>query len=442
MIAINAILLVFCSPFTKLGLIMKQPELIQPEHLSPRLRWEKLFEFLPPWPSAEPKKGRRPVNRQALLKACIYQRLTRRRFLRDTHLLLMENPPIVAALGFNPYSEPPSLERFSAFLSDTPNELLQHIRIELNRQLFSLGVISAKHVGFDSCPIPSWVKENNLKTSLRHNRYDKTIPPKGDPDARLGIRIHYPASGKNQVAYYWGYRNHVLADLESELPLWEITEPNSVGETSVAIPLLDSARSCFQLQYQSVSGDTEYDAESILRHIIIDLKANAFIPYNPRNTQDSSGFRRDGQQVFCPANLSMFRRGKMTVKGVTYIQYSCPFYYGAKPNLLFCPADHPKFTKQKGCNYLWRVTEKIRDLIPYGTQDFKEHYNRRTAIERIFSRLLAITIQEPSVRGLSSVRNHATISHIAVLLVALAAYRLNFTDKTRFVRTFVPNFLD
>jgi hypothetical protein len=421
----------------------KQPELIQPEHLAPRLQWEKLFQFLPPWPQPTERTGRHPVHRLDILKAFIYQRLTRQRFLRDLHTHLLENPSIAAAVGFNPYQPPPSIERFSAFLSDCPHPLLQHIRIELTRSLLSLGVMQAKHVGFDSCPIASWVRENNLKTSLRHCRYDKTTPPKGDPDARLGVRIHYPNPGKSQVEYFWGYRNHVLADLESELPLWEMTEPNSVHETTVAIPLLDTARTIFDLQFQSVSGDAEYDVETILKHIIHTVQAKPFIPYNPRNAQDKSGFRRDGQNVFCPAELCLHRRGRMTVKGITYIQFSCPFYYGHnKPELLLCPASHPKFTNQKGCNYLWRITDKIRDQIPYGTEIFKEHYDRRTAIERIFSRLLAITIQEPSVRGLVSVRNHCTISHIAVLLVALAAHKLGHSDKVRFVRTFVPHFLD
>jgi len=421
---------------------MKQPELIQPEHLAPRLQWRKLFQFLPAWPREPAKTGRKPTSRDSLLKACIYQRLSRKRFLRDLHTHLMDNPPIMAALGFNPYQKPPSLERFSSFLSDSPHHILQNIRIELTQTLIDLGVISATHVGLDSCPIASWVKENNLKISLRHRRYDKTTPPKGDPDARLGVRIHYPNPGKSQVEYFWGYRNHALVDLESELPLWEITEPNSVGESTVAIPLLDATSSCFHLKFQSVTGDAEYDVEALLKYIFDTLKAKAFIPYNPRNAQDKSGFRRDGQKVFCAANLSMYRRGQMRVKGITYIQYSCPFYYGPHPGLLMCPADHPKLTRQKGCNYLWRITDNIRDRIPYGTEDFKEHYNRRTAIERVFSRLLAITIQEPSVRGLSSVRNHCTLSHIAVLLIALAAYKLGYKDKIRFVRTFVPHFLD
>ena len=422
--------------------MMKQPELIQPEHLSPRLRWEKLFQFLPVWPQPAARTGRRPVDRLSLLKALIYQRLRRMKFLRDLHTLLGNNPPIAAAVGFNPYQAPPSLERFSAFLSDCPHHLLQLIRIQLTGTLIQEGVISGHHVGLDSCPIASAVRENNLKTALRHRRYDKTTPPKGDPDARLGVRIHFPNRGESRVEYFWGYRNHVLADLESELPLWEITEPNSVGETTVAIPLMDATRKTFKLQFLSVSGDAEYDVEAILKHIVHTLTSRPFIPYNPRNAQDKTGFRREGQGVVCPANRPMHRRGRMTVKGVTYIQFSCPFYYGRhKPDLLLCPAGHPKFTQQKGCNYLWRITDSIRDQIPYGTEVFKEHYNRRTAIERVFSRLPAITIQEPSVRGLTSVRNHCTISHIAVLLVALAAHTLGHDDKIRFVRTFVPAFL-
>jgi len=421
---------------------MKQPELIQPEHLSSRPRWQTLFEFLPPWPEPAGMTGRRPISRDSLLRSCLYQRLTRRGFIRDVCSALNDSPPLMAAMGFDPYSQPPGIERFSTFLRHTPHAHFEHIRIELTRQLLDLGVLNTRHVGFDSCPIASWVKENNLKTALRHSRFDKTTPPKGDPDARVGVRIHFPSTGKGRVQYYWGYRNHTLADLESELPLWEITEPNSVGEVTVAIPLLDAARSCFGIEYQSVAGDAEYDAESILKHIVHELEARPFIPLNPSHVQEATGFRRDAQSVFCPANLKMYRRGKMTVKGVTYIQYSCPFHYGQHPGMLLCPVDHPKYTKQKGCNYLWRLTESIRDTIPYGTNVFKEHYNRRTGIERIFSRLLAVTIQEPSVRGLASVRNHATISHIAVLLVALAAHQLGYTDKTRFIRTFVPNILE
>jgi len=76
--------------------MITQPELIQPEQLSPRLRWEKLFQFLPEWPQLAARTGRRPVDRLSLLKALIYQRLKRMPFLRDLHTMLGDNPPIAA----------------------------------------------------------------------------------------------------------------------------------------------------------------------------------------------------------------------------------------------------------------------------------------------------------------------------------------------------------
>jgi hypothetical protein len=419
----------------------RQPELIEPEHLVPRLRWEQLFAFLPPWAEPAPLRGRKPVDRNALLKACIYQRLTRQRFLTQLCTQLQESPPILAALGFDPYLPPPPLERFSSFLGSTDCAPFLRICIELTRQLLDAKVMTAAHVGFDSCPVPTWVRENNLKTGLRHCRYDKRAPPRADPDARLGVRIHYPSPDTRKLDYFWGYRHHLLVDLEAELPLWAVTEPCNVAETTVAVPLLESAVRTFGLTPQSVCGDAEYDASHILRYIQETLKARAYIPFNPRHIADQEGFERHDDKVLCPARLAMYRHGRMTVKGVTYIQYRCPFFKGPRPELLICPADHPKFTEQKGCNYLWRLTDNPRDLIPYGTEEFRLHYNRRTAVERVFSRLLAITLQEPAVRGLQSVRNHCLISDIAVLLVALAAHRLGYRNKTRYVRTLVPYIL-
>jgi hypothetical protein len=48
------------------------------------------------------------------------------------------------------------------------------------------------------------------------------------------------------------------------------------------------------------------------------------------------------------------RKGKMNSRGRIYLQYSCPLYYGEKykGQFLVCPASHPKYFSQKGCNYL------------------------------------------------------------------------------------------
>lgn len=108
-------------------------------------------------------------------------------------------------LSFDPWKNPLTKERFSHFLRTTPNNKLQVIRFLLVQQLLEEGVITGKSIALDSCPIKANVKENNLKTSVK-NRFDKTRIPKGDPDARLGVMVHYPKPFKPKIEYFWGYR--------------------------------------------------------------------------------------------------------------------------------------------------------------------------------------------------------------------------------------------
>jgi len=186
-----------------------------------------------------------------------------------------------------------------------------------------------------------------------------------------------------------------------------------------------------------------YDTEDILKFIVKELKAKPVIPRNPRGKK-KEGFYIKKNKVYCPADIAMYRKGKMSVHNITYIQYTCSLHWDKKrrQRYILCQANHPKFFNQKGCNYLIRLTPSIREEIDYGSEEFKSLYNKRTAVERSFSRLLSITMQNPTVIGLNATKNHCTIAHIASLLVALTAYRSGQKDKIRFIKSFVPNFLD
>ena len=101
---------------------------------------------------------------------------------------------------------------------------------------------------------------------------------------------------------------------------------------------------------------------------------------------------------------------------------------------------HPQFTKGTGCfAYTQVLSEDIRKQIAYGTPKFKKIYNLRSGSERIFSRLLDLCMQNPSVKGLNATANHFTIAHITVLLVALTAVKSGNQDKIRFVKKFLPS---
>ena len=420
---------------------MRQRCLIPPESIPPRARYEKLFENLPEIPSKSTGRGRPPVSREALLKGLIYRNLRGIHKLVELEFELLNNPSIAEPLGLDPLRRPPSDERFSVFLRSNPNGYFQLIRQALVQELIHEEVIYGRGLGLDSCPIEAFVKENNLKTSMK-DRYEKHHLPAGDKDSRLGMSIHFPSPFKKKVHYFWGYRNHIITDLDSELPIVEITLQANKDEKKVALPLLYRLNHEFSLPVEVVAGDANYDVEAILRYIIKDMKAEAMIPRNPRKMQNTP-YTVKRNEIYCQADLPMHRKGKMTTKGITYLQYNCPLHWSKdfKGQYLLCPAGHPKFLEQKGCNVLIRMTPSIREKVNYGTQRFREHYNKRTSVERVFSRLLAISMQNPTVKGLRAVRNHCTIAHITVLLIALTAHRMGCKDKIRFVKSFVPNFL-
>lgn len=418
--------------------------LISPESLPPRIRYEKLFQDLPTLDRAlTPGPGRRPISRDALLRALLYKSLRRFTSLSELVFDLKGNSALAVAVGFGPDQRIPPVERLSSFLHDTNNGDLQTVRIHLVNLLRIRGVITGKVLSIDSCPVISPLKENNLKTALRRKRFDKTQPPKADPEAGLGVLCHFPTPGHKQINWFWGYRNHVMSDALTELPVWEVTHPAHVSDLPPGRESLRWARDFFGNTIEAVTADAEYDAEDFLKLIIQDLKAEAVVPHNPRNQKETDHTIR-GKEVYCAAELPMAHRGRMTDRksSITYRIYSCPLHWRKKmqQQQLFCPVQHPKYFSQKGCNVLIRLTPSIRSQIGYGTERFHNIYNQRSSSERIFSRLLAIAAQEPSVRGLNATRNHITIAHIAVLLVALAAQRDGRQDKLRFVRTYVPNF--
>jgi len=414
--------------------------LFKPQDLPLKTPYEKVFSLLPSLSdSIKKKRGRPSFSKNAILRALIYKNLRGLSSLSELAFELKNNPLIAEVLGFPAWEAPPSIERFSDFMRNLPNQKLQELRLLLVQQLISEKVINGRVIALDSCAIEANVRENNLKTAVS-SRFDKTIKPLGDPDARLGVKIYYPKPFQRKITFFWGYRNHILTDAHTELPIMEITLPADQHEQKQALVLLKRLKSYSPLNIQAVTADANYDVEEILSYIFHEIKAMPVIPRNPRGHHQKGDFTVHKDTIVCPANLKMHRRGKMTTRGRTYLQYSCPLYYGKnyQGQFLVCPASHPKYFSQKGCNYLLRLTPTVREYINYDSRIFREIYNQRSSVERVFSRLLTITMLNPTVIGLKATQNHCTIAHITVVLIALAAHKSGFKDKIRFVKTFLP----
>lgn len=421
---------------------MDQLPLIRGQHLPSVFRYEVLFRHLPVFAEQENTgRGRKAYNPNILLRALIYRCLRQIPTLTELAFELENNPSLADCLGLDPIKALPSVERFSTFLRDTDNGTLQALRLAMVKELTKEEVILGKVFALDSCSVVAPLRENNLKTRVGHLRFDKNNPPPADPESGIGVRVHFSGDTHKKVSYFWGYRNHTVSDAESELTLWEETHPANVSEVVRAIPMLQAVRQ-LGLPVVFVTADSEYDVEAILSFIVHELHAQPIITHNPRNEGNTS-YRIEGNQVLCSANLPMAHRGTCTSSGRTYRQYGCALHWLKKyqRQYLLCPIGHPKHLERKGCNVLIRLTPSLRTQIPYGSRLFRDIYNKRTAIERSYSRLLVMTMQHPTVRGLTANKNHCTIAHIATLLVALTAARTGEKDKVRWIKSFVPNFL-
>lgn len=425
----------------------KQKYLISPEDLfglQPLRKYELLFETLEPCLAdcfSSKTRGRPPSSKQALLNALIYKGLKQLPTLFDLASTLIDNPQLATTCGLLPNNSFYSLEqRLSSFLKNVPNELLQTIRINLLHQLIEFNEITGSFLSIDSAAIPVVVKENNLKASVK-GRFDKSKPPKRDPQARLGVMIHFKKPFEKQAQYFWGYRNHSIMDCLSELPIWELSKPANIQDTTLFIPLFKQVLTNFNFDTQAVMADAAYDSETNLKFVIDELHALPRIAKNPRWQKlrqvnvSSTGTR------ICIAGFEMQYWGKFRDRGKIRKKFVCPITHSKTfaKQVPACPWNHPAFRKGKGCTAYLREDQDIRKEIDYGSQIFKEHYNKRTSSERVFSRLLTLCMQKPSVYGLSAVSNHCTIAHITVLSVALTAVTMGQANKLRFVKKFLPN---
>ena len=238
---------------------MKPTSLFNPEDFPPRIRYEKLFKHLLPMEETSKKRGRPPFPKETILRALIYRHLRGLPSLADLAFELENNPMMAEVLGFSAFQRPPSKERFSCFLRTTVNRDLQRIRIGLVRALRDEKVISGHIIALDSSVIEANVRENNLKTTVK-DRFDKFRRLKGDPDARLSVKIHHPKPFQRKIEFFWGYRNHMINDTDSELPVHEVTHPADHDEKKVAVPLLEEMTSQLQFSVSHVVGDANYDS--------------------------------------------------------------------------------------------------------------------------------------------------------------------------------------
>jgi len=225
--------------------------------------------------------------------------------------------------------------------------------------------------------------------------------------------VHFPKPFHKEIKYFWGYRNFVLSNALSELPISEETKGANAVDGMVVIPHLKFATSKSNLNIRGVIGDAALDSARVRSFIINELKAKPYIAQNPRRGRDPNVKVSSTGSRICIAGFEMLYWGKFKEANRTRVKFVCPITHSKKFRRKhpFCPWLHPQFLKGKGCSAYTQVLDQyVRKKIDYGSPEFKKIYNLRSGSERIFSRLLDLCMQNPSVRGLQAVSNHCTIA--------------------------------
>lgn len=404
-------------------------------------KYDALFSALDltGFPDKNTGVGRTGYSRHAILRALIVKHLEEIKSIPRLIELLDAHPVLTEMCGFTMGCLPDEAQ-FYRFLKEVPNGYIQEIHIRINKILIDKGMITLDTFIIDSKPVKAATRENNHKNQNR-NTTNKEKKPRRNPQATLSyFSYQEKADGTKTFEFFWGYRTHTIVSLEG-IPLVEVTFPNNKTDADVARTLIKKLKSLYKFRKGTIFiGDSAYDVRELYELIITQMKCHAFIPINPRNTQEPKQLGPHGAPL-CKADMEMTFAGAWH-EGPRYrIKFRCPIkvnrtYAAEFPN--GCPVQHPRFSRRAayGCTKYIDATNDARRRVPRNSQLFEKMHKRRIVVEQYFARLGEREVEQTTHYKLRVVKNQMTIAHLSHSLVALAAVQMQRPEKIRCYRTF------
>ncbi len=185
----------------------------------------------------------------------------------DLLSFLDTNPYIAYLCGFDPFKTLPFYSVFQRFIKILNNDILKDIMKSQVLKLTELEFIDSSFISCDATPIFANTKQSNPK-SFASYKFNKENHPKLDPDCKLGVHTASNSHNEKKFEYYWGYKNVVITDSISGLPIAEITVTADLADSSIIIDFLKETDKWFSLKEAYFIADKAYDTKDI--HNFID----------------------------------------------------------------------------------------------------------------------------------------------------------------------------
>ncbi|NLO49524.1 MAG: transposase [Clostridiales bacterium] len=368
--------------------------------------------------TVEARTGRKGYWKVAMLCAFIVMKCEGFSQITDLVDYLENNKLIAYYCGFDITRELPSYWTFNRFLRKLDNGLLKQIMKQQVLKLVKLGIVDTSFIGLDSTPVIANTKLNNPKSFVK-NKFSKENQPKNDADCRLGVHTASNQINDKNYEFYWGYKNHVLVDCITGLPIFELTTTANVADSTVALDILSKTNAFLSVRECTFLADKGYDIKAIYNTVRDTYQGDCVIPLNVRNTKAAK--KLPVGNPICEAGFAMHRDGKTKDNGRTRQKFCCPFRQSKSG---VCPCNHKNWNngkKNRGCTKYITIPDDYRLSIQRDTVAFKSLYSLRTECERYNSRFKLTGQERLWVCNEASASNLNTISHISLLSIALAA---------------------
>lgn len=369
-------------------------------------------------PEYNSKTGRTGYSNHAMICAFIVMKCEGFSQISDLLDFLSNNLIIAYYCGFNVMDKLPSYAKFTRFIREFDNDVLQIVMQSQVLKAVDLTLVDPSFIALDATPVKANVSNNNPK-SFKKDKFSKNIQPKADKDCRLGVQTASNQHDEKNYEFYWGYKNHILVDCISGLPICELTTGANISDSSVTLDMLKKANSFLPLAECSFLADKAYDVKAIYNTVRDTYNGDCFIALNKRNTKNPK--KLPSGNIICEAGLAMHKDGKLSDNGRTRQKYRCPFKRSKSGR---CPCNHKCWNngkKNRGCTKYVTLPDDYRLSIDRSSIAFKAVYALRTEIERYNSRFKQAGCERVFVRNGNSVKNLNTLAHISLLSVAIAA---------------------
>lgn len=343
--------------------------------------YDKLFINLDlsEFPESTTKTGRNGFSKKALLCAFIVMKCEC--FSCNTDLVDYLNNNLIIAhyCGFNIMKPLPSYWTFDRFIRKLDNNLLKKLMQSQVLKLSEIDVIDTSFIALDSTPVSANAHQNNSK-SFTKNKFSKNNQPKSDKDRGLGVHTASNQHNERKFEYYWGYKNHILVDCITGLPIYELTTTADVADSTVTLDILSQTNSFLSVDECTFLADKGYDVKAVYNTVKELYHGECIIPLNKRNAKNPKKLA-SGHPV-CEAGLAMHKDGKFTDNGRTRQKYCCPFKCSKSG---VCPCNHKNWyngRKCRGCTKYVTLPDDYRLSIDCECISFKKLYALRTEAER------------------------------------------------------------